>query len=141
MDQLIYLKAAVIRTYLELDAEPPAVDGEPDRKGILLPICRMFKEPLIKFEDTYKAFIIEISNNSAIFDRWINIQMQLITDLEDKQEGWSQLKELYDLVLAGTLDNTSASIDASFWGLRSFRTALAFRIFVDSLSKNNGVQK
>lgn len=135
MEQLIYLKAAIIRTYSALDSEE-----DPKRKEILMPICRMFKEPLLTFEETYGAFIREVSTVSDNFDRWVNIQMQLIVDLEEHQGCWTQMRTLYNTVLEGTLGDSVTPIDENFWASSSFVTALAFRIFIDSLTDSGAVR-
>lgn len=132
MEQLIHLKAAAIKAYLDLDSNV-------NRKPLTVPICRMFRGGLIKFDETYELFVSEIAENSAMFDWWLNIQVQMVTDLENNQGAWEQLHELFNEVLKGTLTDSNVTFDASLWQQKSFLCALAIRIYVDSIVVNGEV--
>lgn len=132
MEQLIHLKATVVKAYLDLDASPV-------RKPLTAPICRMFYAGLIKFDETYEAFIGEISNNAALFDWWLNIQLQIVTDLENQQGAWEQLGTLFKETIKGTLPQNNVTFDTTLWQSKSFLCALAIRIYVDSIVVNGEV--
>lgn len=125
MDKLIALKTVITRVYLDLYR-----DG---RKEILVPLGNTLIKPLVQFNEAYINFVTKIAEDSAVYDRWLNIQIQVYTELMDDQDAINQFVSCFKNVLKGTPGGEAAAIlDESFQD-SSFIVALAFRVYLDAL--------
>lgn len=127
MDKLIALKMVIARVYLDINK-----DG---RKEIVIPLSSLLHKPLVVFEEAYKTFMETVVKNSAMFDRWLNIQMQVYTELQDDQAAIDQFIRMYKKVMAGTEGAEWVLVqDNPRFGDSSFVVALAFRVYLDAIA-------
>ena len=124
MDKLIALKVVIARVYLDINK-----DG---RKEILVPLSSMFHKPLVIFEEAYKTFIETVTKDAGLFDRWLNIQMQVYTELQDDQEAIPQFTKMFKMVLEGTDGAEFVLFDEGRLNA-SYIVALAFRVYLDAI--------
>jgi hypothetical protein len=125
MDKLIALKTVIERVYVAINN-----DGRTD---IIVPMASMAHKPLVTFATAYEAFIKSVAVSSALFDRWLNIQMQVYTELRDDQDAITQFAELFQNVLNGTEGGAAGMIPAERFQDTSFIIALAFRVYLDAI--------
>lgn len=125
MDKLIALKTVITRVYLDLHR-----DG---RVEIIIPLANMLPKPLVTFNEAYKNFIMKIAEDSGVYDRWLNIQIQVYTELMDDQEAINQFIDCFKNVLKGTPGASQAAIAEEDFQDTSFIVALAFRVYMDSI--------
>lgn len=125
MDKLIALKTVIERVYVAINN-----DGRTD---IIIPMASMAHKPLVTFAVAYETFIKSVADSSALFDRWLNIQMQVYTELRDDQDAITQFAELFQNVLNGTEGGAAGMIPAERFQDTSFIIALAFRVYLDAI--------
>lgn len=125
MDKLIALKTVITRVYLNLYR-----DG---RKEVLIPLGNMLAKPLVQFNEAYVNFVSKIAEDSGVYDRWLNIQIQVYTELMDDQDAIKQFVDCFKSVLKGTPGGEAAAIDDDAFQDTSFILALAFRVYLDAL--------
>ena len=133
MDKLIALKTVIARVYLDINK-----DG---RKEILVPLSSMFHKPLVVFDETYKTFIETVAKDAGLFDRWLNIQMQVYTELQDDQAAIEQFIEMFKKVMKTTdgAEWVLVSDNPSF-NSTSYVVALAFRVYLDAIVLDEDVR-
>ena len=132
MDKLIALKVVIARVYLDINK-----DG---RKEILVPLSSMFHKPLVIFEEAYKTFIETVAKDAGLFDRWLNIQMQIYTELQDDQEAIPQFITMFTKVVKGTDGAEWVSLNAERLADTSYIVALAFRVYLDAIVLDEDVR-
>lgn len=125
MDKLIALKTVIERVYVDINK-----DG---RTGIVIPMASMAHKPLVSFAEAYEAFIKKVALTSDLFDRWLNIQMQVYTELRDDQDAITQFADIYQKVLKGTEGGETGIIPPERFQDTSFIVALAFRVYLDAI--------
>lgn len=128
MDKLIALKTVIERVYVNINH-----DG---RKDIIVPMGSMFHKPLVVFDEAYKNFIETVAKSSELYDRWMNIQIQVYTELQDDQDAIPQFGEIFRTVLKGTEGADVAVFDPERFKDTSFVVALAFRVYLDAININ-----
>lgn len=126
MDKLIALKTVIERVYVAINS-----DG---RKEIIIPMGSMFHKPLVVFDVAYKNFIETVAANADTYDRWMNIQIQVFTELQDDQEAIPQFAEIFKKVLKGTEGAEMVVFDETRFQDTSFIVALAFRVYLDAIN-------
>lgn len=125
MDKLIALKTVIERVYVAINN-----DGRTD---IVVPMASMAHKPLVMFPEAYEAFVKKIATTSALFDRWLNIQLQVYTELQDDQDAITQFADIYQKVLKGTEGGETGIIPPERFQDTSFIIALAFRVYLDAI--------
>lgn len=131
MDKLIALKTVITRVYISIN-----VDG---RREIVVPMGSMFHKPLLVFDEAYKNFIETVAKSPELYDRWLNIQMQVFTELQDDQDALSQFRDVFYKVLKGTEGGESFTIPPERFTDTSFAIALAFRVYLDAVILDPGI--
>jgi len=130
MDKLPLLKEVIDQTYADM-----INDRRPD---LQLALGGMFSRPLVRFEEAYDAFIATVVRDSAIYDRWLNVQMQVVTRLGgDCQDAVKQFSDMFNEVLAETPGGETATFAEGLFEKKSFIFALAFRVYLDALVANS----
>lgn len=125
MDKLIALKTVIGRVYVDINRD--------SRKEIILPLAAMCTRPLIVFNEAYNSFITSVAETPDLFDRWLNIQIQVITELQDDQDAIPQFKELFVKILKETPGGQGAVHEEGMLDKSSYIIALAFRVYMDSI--------
>jgi hypothetical protein len=125
MDKLLILKDVVSGAYTMM------LDDQ--RTELTLAMGELFRRPLIRFDEAYEDFVAQVTKSSDIFDRWLNIQLQVLTELGPDQEALQQLTNTFTQVLEGTPGGETATFDGTLFENKSFVIALAFRIYLDAL--------
>jgi len=133
MDKLPFLKEAIDQTYADMINDR--------RPALQLAIGGMFNRPLVRFEEAYDAFIMNVVKDSAIYDRWLNVQMQLATRLAgDCEEALIQFVSMFEMVLDQTPGGETATFAEGLFDKKSFIFALAFRVYLDALVANTPME-
>lgn len=78
MDDLLHLKRVAINTIVDLNKDT--------REDIKLALSNLFIKPLIIFPEAYDEFVRAIGHSAEATDRWLNIQMNVHTDLGPDRE-------------------------------------------------------
>jgi hypothetical protein len=125
MDKLIALKMVIARVYVDINK-----DG---RKEIIVPMGSMFHKPLVMFELAYKNFIETVAKAPDTYDRWLNIQLQVLTELQDDQDAIKQFAEAYAMILKSTPGGEAAEFKVESHLNTSYVIALAFRVYLDAI--------
>lgn len=126
MDKLIVLKDVVSKVYADMITDP--------RTELVLAMGPMFRRPLIRFDEAYETFIATVTSDSALFDRWLNVQVQVLTELSgDAKQALVQLKDTFNEILEDTPGGETATFEGGDLEKKSFIIALAFRIYLDAL--------
>lgn len=127
MDRLIILSTTIKQVYGNLLQDQ-------DRIQIIHHFQSLLKRPLVRFDEAYSTFIKSVGSNTDTFDRWLNIQFQVITLLAEDQEALKQLPKMFQEVLATTEGGEALDAkDPDDYKRYSFLIALAFRIYLDDM--------
>lgn len=133
MDKLPIFKDAIGDIYALMRGD--------SRQALILAMGPMYRRPLIRFEEAYEEFIAKVVSDSALFDRWLNIQMQLSTQLGgDCEPSVDQFSAMIKMILDQTPGGESADFDKWLFDSKSFVFALAFRVYLDDLSFGQSVR-
>lgn len=73
MDDLLHLKRVAVNTIVDLNKDT--------REDIKLALSNLFIKPLVIFPEAYDEFVRAIGHSAEATDRWLNIQMNVLTDL------------------------------------------------------------
>lgn len=100
-------------------------------------IAGVFRKPLLVFPEAHNNFIKGIGESPDLFDDWLNLQIQIHTDLGAfRNEIVDQAKKLFKAIILGTPGGDSY-VDYSGDHQRSFETLLLIRMFGKDNRFNN----
>lgn len=120
---LIILKEVIAQVYADI-----IDDGRPAIKNA---IDRLSPRPLFIFSEVYNDFIRYITSESDLLDRWVNVQIQVITALGNDVDALTDLIKLVKNSFSDTLGEGPFVLDNKSYGDQSFAIALAFRVYTD----------
>jgi hypothetical protein len=126
MDDMLHIKLVVNNAIVDMQADP--------RPELKLPLSNLFIKPLANFGPGYDVFIASIGSDAAAYDRWLNLQMKLVTDFgpnrEKLMEEFMQVfKDVISQTPGGEAHTTHDDVNSI-----SFQLALMLRVYGDSIS-------
>lgn len=113
-------------------------DLEDSQDGVFKTILSsIFHKPLLTFPEAHEKFIASVADSADLFDSWINLQVQIYTDLgAHRQEVIRKTRELSREIIAGTPGGDSY-VDYTGDHSRSFEILLMIRMFGKDTKFNN----
>jgi hypothetical protein len=87
MDDLLHLKRVAINTLVDLNKDT--------REDVKLALSNLFIKPLVIFPEAYDEFVFAIGHSGEATDRWLNIQMNILTDLGPNRD--ALLNHFFDI--------------------------------------------
>lgn len=140
VDKLVVLSIAIKTVYRNLlkDAEEGKTDDNTENKrgSILSHIEGIMNKPVIKLKSIHDNFLVGVSKDQDLFDRWVSIQLQVITLLGEDIGALNQLCKTIEIVMASC--NTTAEYDvkeADLYKSTSFCVLAGFRVYLDDISQ------
>jgi len=132
MDDLTHVKQVITALFSDLSAETD--ETRASIKGFFF---SAFHQPLVNMGPAFDAFMGSIGNHetnaSVLYDRWLNIQMQVYTDLgPQRQRLINDFLNAFDKILVETPGGQTASKHASH-GKFSYTCFLMIRTYGDMM--------
>ena len=94
----------------------------------------LFNKSLLNFQKGYETFLNQVSADTESMDRWINIQIQLSTELGSGRDLLlGQFMEVYKSIIGDAPGGNSVVISPQDMTNHSFRIALVIRVYGDSI--------
>jgi len=109
-------------------------DGDERDLQIVVRLRAMSRRPLTTFVEAYNGFMREVKANADIYNRWVYLQIRVLTALGDSEDALMELHKKMVSIFSQTPDGDIANIDVPAGEARSFYVALAFQVYGDVLT-------
>lgn len=143
-DKMVVLSIAIKTVYRNLlnDAElSKAKEGEKvvnKRGGILNHLEGIMAKPIIKLKEMHDNFIKGVGNDSDLFDRWVSIQLQVITLLGPDIAALSQLTNSIEAITISCGVGEQFDVrEKDLFKNTSFAILTGFRVYLDDISQED----
>lgn len=142
VDKLVVLSIAIKTVYRNLlkDAEEGKTDDPKENKRVsfLSHIEAIMSKPLIKLKGIHESFLKGVSNDQDLFDRWVNVQLQVLTLLGEEVSSLNQLSNSIMAVMVSCGVGGEYDVqDPSLYNNTSFAIITAFRVYLDDISRED----
>lgn len=123
MDYLIKIKEVVLDLVVSLS-------NRPEMEEISNLLLNTQRQPLIEFYELHRVFTAQVTNSSDLFDKWLSIQIQVMTELgADKNDCIKEFSRFIEHLMISNSVSSTFELEANELADTSMFTLLAIRAY------------